>query len=470
MTGKQHPNRMSALSEEAFHEARKRRRATRTVLKILGVVVGVVALVLIGAGVYLAFFFDANTYRPRIEEAAAKSTGRELRIDGDLSVSLFPSPHASIGTTRLAQAKGFGTEPPFAELDSTKIYVRLAPLVRRRIEVEKIVIENPRLNLKKDKAGKANWADLGKKQPEVAPETAGENQAVGAFFIESLQLKNGEVRLVDEASGRRIIASNVEMKTGQLGGTEPANVEAKAMLASWQPRFDGEASLSGQIIAAPSEGKYGARDVVLRLNGSEGEPATDFKLELKGEGAFEQGNGNVGAMLVLAVLNLRAKAGLKVNAVADEEPRFNGRVDIQEFNPRELLKRLGKPVPATRDRTALTRASFAVSFKGNTSRFIAHPSGGLDDSKLSGQITVRRVLEKPLIRFNLLVDRLDLDRYRPPVPRGPPQPDAGDAFSQLSEEHLRKLAIDMRGEIKIGDLTLNRDHTKNFVAKLEWNP
>nr|MDQ3960562.1 AsmA family protein [Pseudomonadota bacterium] len=71
---------MNALSEEAFHEARKRRRATRTVLKILGVVAGVVALVLIGAGVYLAFFFDANAYKPRIEEAAAKLTGRELRI------------------------------------------------------------------------------------------------------------------------------------------------------------------------------------------------------------------------------------------------------------------------------------------------------------------------------------------------------------------------------------------------------
>jgi AsmA protein len=469
VTGKQHPNLMNALSEEAFHEARKRGRATRTVLKILGVVAGVVALVLIGAGVYLVFFFDANAYKPRIEEAAAKSTGRELRIDGDLSVSLFPSPHASISTTRLAQAEGFGTESPFAEFNSVKIYVRLAPLVRRRIEVEKIIIENPRLNLKKDKAGKANWADLGKKQPEAAPETPGESQTVGAFFIESLHLKNGEVRLVDEASGRRIIASNVEMKTGQLGGTEPANVEAKAMLASWQPRFDGEALLSGQIVAAPSEGKYGARDIVLRLNGSEGEPATDFKLELKGEGAFEQGNGSVGATFVLAALNLRAKAGLKVNAVADEEPRFNGRVDIQEFNPRKLLKHLGKPVPATRDRAALTRASFAVRFEGDTSRFIAHPSGRLDGSKLSGQITVRRVLEKPLIRFNLLVDRLDLDRYRPPVPQGPPRPDARDAFSQLSEEHLRKLAIDMRGEIKIGDLTLNRDHTKNFVAKLEWN-
>src|ERR671914_618580 len=139
-----------------FTKRESRGSAIRTALKILGVVAGVVALVLIGAGVYLAFFFDVNAYKPHIEEAAAKSTGRELRIDGDLSVSLFPSPHASIGTTRLAQAEGFGTEPPFAEFDSAKIYVRLTPLVRRRIEVEKIVIENPRLNLKK--AGKVNWA------------------------------------------------------------------------------------------------------------------------------------------------------------------------------------------------------------------------------------------------------------------------------------------------------------------------
>jgi uncharacterized protein involved in outer membrane biogenesis len=132
----------SMLPEEAFHEARKRGRAIRTVLRILGIGAGVVALVLIGAGVYLAFLFDANVYKPRITEAAAKLIGRELRIDGDLSVSLFPSLHASIGTTRLAQAESFGAEPPFAEFDSAKIYVRLAPLVRWRIEVRKSSSKN----------------------------------------------------------------------------------------------------------------------------------------------------------------------------------------------------------------------------------------------------------------------------------------------------------------------------------------
>ena len=51
------------------------------------VVVGLVAAVLV-----VPSFIDWNGYKPEIQAAAERATGRQLRLDGDIGLSVLPSP------------------------------------------------------------------------------------------------------------------------------------------------------------------------------------------------------------------------------------------------------------------------------------------------------------------------------------------------------------------------------------------
>ena len=80
------------------------------------------------ASVALYLFFDPNDFRDEISTAVKESTGRELVIEGDLSLSIFPWIAVEIGKTRLGNAEGFGDQP-FLSFDQARLSVRLIPLL-----------------------------------------------------------------------------------------------------------------------------------------------------------------------------------------------------------------------------------------------------------------------------------------------------------------------------------------------------
>ena len=93
---------------------------------VLGFIVAVIALFVVAA-VAFRLFFDPNDFRDKIEKVVYEATGRELTIEGDVGLQLFPWLAVEIGPTRLGNAAGFGDEP-FAEFDSAQLSVRLLPL------------------------------------------------------------------------------------------------------------------------------------------------------------------------------------------------------------------------------------------------------------------------------------------------------------------------------------------------------
>ena len=59
-------------------------------LKILLALIGVLAATAAGAVLWAVFLFDPNDYRDDVARVASDNTGRELRIEGPLELSLFP--------------------------------------------------------------------------------------------------------------------------------------------------------------------------------------------------------------------------------------------------------------------------------------------------------------------------------------------------------------------------------------------
>jgi AsmA protein len=61
----------------------------RLVKILLLLVAGVVGLGIV-ASVALLIFFDPNDFRQEISDGVKEATGRDLVIEGDLSLSIFP--------------------------------------------------------------------------------------------------------------------------------------------------------------------------------------------------------------------------------------------------------------------------------------------------------------------------------------------------------------------------------------------
>ena len=62
----------------------------KTAFRIVAIVLAAVVVLFGVVAAYLAFVFDPNDYRDRIESEVEKRTGRSLAIEGELSLSVFP--------------------------------------------------------------------------------------------------------------------------------------------------------------------------------------------------------------------------------------------------------------------------------------------------------------------------------------------------------------------------------------------
>jgi AsmA protein len=72
-------------------------------IKILAwLIAAFIAVFALGA-VFLLLFFDPNDFRDDIAEAVNKQTGRELLIEGDVSLAFFPWLAIEVGKLRSAR-------------------------------------------------------------------------------------------------------------------------------------------------------------------------------------------------------------------------------------------------------------------------------------------------------------------------------------------------------------------------------
>ncbi|MCW8905247.1 AsmA family protein, partial [Sedimenticola sp.] len=85
--------------------------------KVLGGLLLVLLLLVVAAVIILPMVIDPNDYKGEIVTQVKEQTGRDLKITGDLKLSVFPWLGIDIGGLELSNAKGFG-EQPFAVVNS----------------------------------------------------------------------------------------------------------------------------------------------------------------------------------------------------------------------------------------------------------------------------------------------------------------------------------------------------------------
>ncbi len=214
-------------------------KVLKTLLLVAG---GIVALIVLVIAI-VAATFDPNKYKPEIVAAVKDKTGRTLAIEGNLSLSFFPSIGISVGKASLSEANGGRT---FARVEQAKISLALLPLLSRQVVVDRVTLSGLTLDLVQRKGGKTNFEDL---SGAAGSAPAGPKQAPqrGAMRLDiaGIELRSSAISWHDEASGNRFKASVAEFKTGRIASGVPGKLSLSARLEATQPKADIQIKLSG---------------------------------------------------------------------------------------------------------------------------------------------------------------------------------------------------------------------------------
>ena len=124
--------------------------------KFLLVLLGVIVLV-IAAAIVVPFLLPTDTYKQQIEAQVERATGRKLAISGPLDISLLPTVAVTAEDVRFANVEG-GTAPDMMALKGLQAELKIWPLLRGAVEVDRFVLIEPEFHLEIDAEGRPNWA------------------------------------------------------------------------------------------------------------------------------------------------------------------------------------------------------------------------------------------------------------------------------------------------------------------------
>src|SRR5687767_1130942 len=206
--------------------------------KVLWIVGGLIGLLIVVA-LAAPFFVDLNDYKAEIAAKAKEATGRDLAIDGDISLSILPTPGVVIHGLRFGNAPG-GSQPDMATLESATVKVAIMPyLTSNTVEVEEIVLERPTFVFEKLKDGSGNWQiapQAAAPEAGVTPEPSAAPTAEGgspmAVVIKSASIEGGTLIYRDLVAGteQKVENLNIDLSLDSLTG--PFQAEGGATVAN----------------------------------------------------------------------------------------------------------------------------------------------------------------------------------------------------------------------------------------------
>jgi AsmA protein len=184
--------------------------------KVVFLVLGVVAVAVIAA-VLFVLLFDPNDFREKIAAGVKESTGRDLVIEGDIDLTLFPWLAINVGKTTLGNAAGFGDEP-FASFEEARLSVKVIPmLLDRKVAIGTAVLDSLQLNLEVASNGRSNWQDF-IDASEAEPDVVETDEAAshGSIDIASIAITNASVRYSDAQIGESYQLTDLNLSSGTV--------------------------------------------------------------------------------------------------------------------------------------------------------------------------------------------------------------------------------------------------------------
>ena len=231
---------------------------------------GAVVGIAVAGMAYVAATFDPNDYKDQIIKAVKDSKQRDLRLDGKITLSLFPSIGANVGKVSLSE---FSSDKPFAAIDSARVSLALLPLLSGQAVVDEVAVSGLQATLIRRKDGTTNIDDLlGTQGENKAGKATGEQKADGKqpvrFDIAAVSIEKTSLAYHDEGTGAQYAIKDLNLHTGRIANGVPGKIDLSASIQANQPRLDITTQLKATLTFDLDKQQYRLEGMDLQAGGT----------------------------------------------------------------------------------------------------------------------------------------------------------------------------------------------------------
>ncbi|MDX2439182.1 MAG: AsmA family protein [Desulfobacterales bacterium] len=414
------------------------------IIKWFMIAVGFLAVVVIAMLLLLPVFMDVQKYKPYIERRVSEAVGRPFTMGEKFKASLFPWAGVSLSDLHLGNPPGFD-EKDFVSVKSFEIRVKLLPLLLSKfkdIQINHIILNEPRIALIKQKDGKTTW-EWKEKEPaqskknEIKPVEGepGEQFSLNSLAVGDLSINNGLILWIDHSNKEKKEVSGLNLQLSDVSLDRPVNLKFDALMDGYPVSVNGKLGPVGEkpgIGAVPFDISVNAlKQLAIHLKGRIDNPA--------------------------------------------EDPKFDIAVDVSSFSLRKLLSETGQPIPAGQsDPGTLNKVALKAHLKGNPQK-ISVSDGVLkiDESKINFSVNAKD-FSRPDVTFKVKLDQIDLNRYLPPKTGKKSDANKKSGSSELASKKpaeektdyssLRSLVLN--GSMHAGKVKVNKTVAQDINVKI----
>jgi len=202
--------------------------------KIFIAIVAVIVLILVVLLV-LPFFIDINSHRGEIQAQLQERLHRPVQL-GAMSLR-FPL-RVAVQNVTIGEDPRFRTSVPFAQVGEMDVSVKLLPLLAKSVQINRLTLNRPTIELIKDPAGVWNFASIGQAPvtPAAAPAPAQRPAAApppsgGGISLGELKIKDGQVAVTDlQKHLPRAVYDHIDLTLNDFAPGKPFSLDLEAHL------------------------------------------------------------------------------------------------------------------------------------------------------------------------------------------------------------------------------------------------
>ena len=228
----------------------------------------VAALVISCISVLLAFTsqYDLNSLKPFITRIVKERTGHDLLIHGQIEFDMDLTPSLTVEKVVLQNASR-GTLPEIAKAERVEVELALLPLLRKKIEIKKVILREPNFVLETDRSGRGNVCVLNNGGLPPTGETEVPDLSFGEIDVE-----RGVFIYKDGKTGRSVSITVHHLKAKSTRNGDRIELDMRGTYASKRFELKGWVGSMASLMAPeepwPLDVRVRAFETELRLNGS----------------------------------------------------------------------------------------------------------------------------------------------------------------------------------------------------------
>jgi uncharacterized protein involved in outer membrane biogenesis len=172
-------------------------------------------------------------------DQAESALGRKISVD-QVQATIFSGIGARLTNFAMADDPAYASGD-FVRAKDLQIIVKFWPLLSKSVQVKRVILHDPVIQIVRNRDGNFNFSTIGKKAKEKKDEREKEERAPredqSALLISLVDISNGNIRYLDKKNGTDMQAKQIDLKIEDFDFAKPFSVKLKAAIYADKQNF-----------------------------------------------------------------------------------------------------------------------------------------------------------------------------------------------------------------------------------------